>query len=170
MPVAASTTTRPQAQLVHSMPGRARLRFAEQRGDEAFFESLKASLEKQPGVIQVRPVVHTGSVLLLLTGELAGVLAHAEKKGLFDVLPPPPPTASLRKLRHAIDSLDDRVAKETGDTLTVGKLVFLGLVGAGIFQSKQGHLWPAGLTLFKHALELMDWVADREPVNSQHRA
>jgi hypothetical protein len=166
----AATTTRPKVQIVHSMPGRARLRFPEQRGDEAFFDTLKSSLEKQPGVIQVRPTAHTGSVLVLLTGDLPTVLAQAEKRGLFDVLPPPPPTASLRKLRDAIDTFDDRVAKETGDTLSVGKLVFAGLLAAGIFQSNRGHLWPAGLTLFKHALELMDWVADREPVNSQHRA
>jgi hypothetical protein len=52
----------------------------------------------------------------------------------------------------------------------VGKLVFLGLLAGGIYQAKQGHLLPAGMTLFKHALEMMDWVADRESTNSQQRA
>src|SRR4029077_6928182 len=102
-------------------------------------------------------------------GDLPQLISHAQKRGLFDVSTAPLPATSFRRIRNAIDSTDDRVAKSTGETLSVGKLLFFGLLSAGIYQAKQGHLLPAGMTLFKHALEIMDWVADREPTNSQSR-
>jgi hypothetical protein len=165
-----STPSRPVAQLVHSTTGRVRFRFDEKRGDASFFDSLSSSLARLGSVIETRVSSHTGSVLVLHTGDLQQLVTAAQKRGLFEVGPPPPPTASARRLRDAIDTLEDRVAKSTGETLSVGKLLFLGLLGAGILQSKQGHLLPAGMTLFKHAIEVMHWVADREPTNSQHRA
>lgn len=161
---------RPLAVIVHSTNGRVRFRFSEQRGNPAFFDSLATSLARLGTVIETRVSAHTGSVLILHTGELQSIVAAAQKRGLFEVAPPPPPAASARRLRDAIDSLDDHVAKSTSETLSVGKLLFLGLLGAGIYQAKQGHLLPAGMTLFKHALEIIDWVADREPTSSQHRA
>ena len=161
---------RPQAFIVHQTTGRVRFRFPDQRGDAAFFESLATTLARNETVIETRASWHTGSVLVLHTGDLSGLIAYAQKRGLFDVTTAPLPAASFRRIRHAIDSMDDRVAKSTGETLSVGKLLFLGLLAGGIYQARQGHLLPAGMTLFKHALEIMDWVADREPTNSQHRA
>ena len=165
-----SPQERPQAFIVHQTTGRVRFRFPDQRGDAAFFESLATTLARSETVIETRASWHTGSVLVLHTGDLSGLIAYAQKRGLFDVTTAPLPAASFRRIRHAIDSMDDRVAKGTGETLSVGKLLFLGLVAGGIYQARQGHLLPAGMTLFKHALEIMDWVADREPTNSQHRA
>jgi len=165
-----STPSRPLAQIVHSTTGRVRFRFSEQRGDAAFFDTLATSLARLGSVLETRVSSHTGSVLVLHTGDLQQLVTAAQKRGLFEVGAPPPPVASARRLRDAIDSIDDRVAKSTGETLSVGKLLFLGLLGAGIFQTKQGHLLPAGMTLFKHALEIIDWVAEREPSNSQRRA
>ena len=165
-----STPSRPVAQIVHSTTGRVRFRFEGQRGDSSFFESLSSSLARLGSVIETRVSSHTGSVLVLHTGDLQQLVSAAQKRGLFEVGPPPPPAASARKVLDAIESLDDRVAKSTGETLSVGKLLFMGLLGAGILQAKQGHLLPAGMTLFKHALEVMHWVAEREPTNSQHRA
>jgi hypothetical protein len=161
---------RPQAFIVHTTNGRVRFRFPEQRGNPAFFESLAHALARHSTVIETRASAHTGSVLVLHTGGLPGLIAHAQKRGLFEVTTAPLAAASFRRIRNAIDSMDDRVAKGTGETLSVGKLVFLGLLAGGIYQAKQGHLLPAGMTLFKHALEIMDWVAEREPTNSQHRA
>jgi hypothetical protein len=165
-----ASQARPQAFIVHSTSGRVRFRFPEQRGNLAFFESLANTLARHSTVIETRASAQTGSVLVLHTGDLPGLIAHAQKRGLFDVTTTPLPAASFRRLRNAIDSMDDRVAKGTGETLSVGKLLFLGLLAGGIYQAKQGHLLPAGMTLFKHALEVMDWVAEREPTNSQHRA
>jgi hypothetical protein len=161
---------RPTAFIVHSTTGRVRFRFPDQRGNAAFFDSVAVGLARHSTVLEARASAHTGSVLVIHTGDLPNLISHAQKRGLFDVSTTPLPAASFRRIRNAIDGADDRVAKQTGDTLSVGKLLFFGLVGAGIFQAKNGHLLPAGMTLFKHALELIDWVAEREPTNSQRRA
>jgi hypothetical protein len=164
------TGERPTGFIVHSTNGRVRFRFPDQRGNAAFFDSIAVGLARHSTVLEARASAHTGSVLVLHTGDLPQLIAHAQKRGLFDVSTTPLPAASFRRIRNAIDTADDRVAKGTGETLSVGKLLFFGLVGAGLFQAKNGHLLPAGMTLFKHALEIMDWVAEREPTNSQHRA
>ena len=165
----AALTTRPLAQLVHSTTGRVRFRFPEQRGNTAFFETLTAALGRHSAVLESRASERTGSVLVLHTGDLAGLIAHVQKRGLFDVARPPPP-AAMRRLRNAIESLDDRVARGTGEALSVGKVLFAGLIAAAIVQANRGHMLPPGITLLRHALELMDWVAEREPnSSSQHR-
>jgi hypothetical protein len=156
-----------RARLVHQMKGRSRIRFPEQRGNAAFFDHVASTLARHSSVLQLRVSADTGSVLVLHTGELTPIMTHAQKAGLFELAPPSPPRASLRTLRNWIDAADDRVAKETNDAFSVGTLAFLGLVGAGIFQAKNGHLLPAGMTLFKHALEMMNYVAEREPTNSR---
>jgi hypothetical protein len=161
---------RPTAYIVHSTTGRVRFRFPEQRGNAPFFDSIAVGLARHSTVLEARASAHTGSVLVLHTGDLPQLISHAQKRGLFDVSTAPLPAASFRRIRNAIDSVDDRVAKGTGETLSVGKLLFVGLLSAGIFQANRGHLLPAGMTLFKHALEIMDWVAEREPTNSQTRA
>lgn len=161
---------RPTAFIVHSTTGRVRFRFPHQRGNAAFFDSIAVGLARHATVLEARASAHTGSVLVLHTGDLPQLIAHAQKRGLFEVSTAPLPATSFRRIRNVIDAADDRVAKGTGDTLSVGKLVFFGLLSAGIFQANRGHLLPAGMTLFKHALEIMDWVAEREPTNSQHRA
>jgi hypothetical protein len=161
---------RPTGFIVHSTHGRVRFRFPDQRGNPEFFDSVAVGLARHSTVLEARASAHTGSVLVLHTGDLPSLISHAQKRGLFEVSTTPLPAASFRRIRNAIDDVDDRVAKGTGDTLSVGKLLFFGLLGAGIFQAKRGHLFPAGMTLFKHALEIMDWVAEREPTNSQHRA
>src|SRR5262245_33720563 len=165
-----ASTPRPQAFIVHSTRGRVRFRFPEQRGDAAFFEALAAGLGRVATVVETRASAHTGSVLVLHTGDLPSLIEQAQTRELFDVSAAPLPAASFRRIRNTIDAVDDNVAKGTGEVLSVGKLLFFGLLGAGIYQANRGHLLPAGMTLFKHALEIMDWVAERESTNSQHRA
>lgn len=162
-----ASAPRPQAFIVHSTTGRVRFRFPHQQGDAAFFDMLATGLAGLASVLETRASSHTGSVLVLHTGDLSNLIAQAQTRGLFDVSTAPLPAASFRRIRNTIDAADDLVAKGTGDTLSVGKLLFFGLVGAGIYQANRGHLLPAGMTLFKHALEIMDWVAERESTNSQ---
>jgi hypothetical protein len=161
----ASTPTA-RAVVVHTIKGRARLRILDERGNGAFFDNVATSLARNSAVRQVRVSADTGSVLVLHDGELGAILAQATRVGLFEVVPPPAPRLSLRWVRDTIDAVDDRVAKETGETFSVGTLLCLWLVGAGVFQAKNGHFLPAGVTLLKNAFEVMQFVAEREPGNS----
>jgi len=142
------------------------LRFPHELGNAGFFTNLASALARNSSVLQVRVSAATGSVLVLHTGDLGAVLAQAARAGLFEVVAPEPASLSLRRVRDAIVAADDRVAKESGDAFSVSTLVWFGLVGASVYQAKNGHFLPAGVTLLKHAFELMLWVAEQEPVNS----
>src|SRR5262252_6161675 len=107
------TQALPVAFIAHSTTGRVRFRFPEQRGDAPFFDSVAVGLARHANVIEARASAHTGSVLVLHTGDLPQLISHAQKRGLFDVSAAPLPAASFRRLRNAIDASDDRVAKST---------------------------------------------------------
>lgn len=160
---------RTRALLVHAIAGRARLRIQDRLTDEAFFASLASGLSQHPTVRDVRVSAHTGSLLILHDDELRPIIEYAAERGLFDVVASPP-RASMRGLRQAIDRVDEQIAAETDDALSLGKVAFVALAGAGLWQAAQGRLLPAGVTLFNYALGVMGWVAHRESTISPHRS
>lgn len=161
----------PQAVLVHAIRGRARLRFEVQTGDGAFFEALAQALVKHPAVRELRVSAATGSLVLLHDGEVGAILEDAQARKLFVVVEVVLPRhAGMRQMRATIEALDDRIATETDDTLSVGKLAFVALVGAGVWQASTGFVLPASLTMFDYAFRVMNWVADREPTMLQRRS
>jgi hypothetical protein len=93
------------------------------------------------------------------------VLEYARQHGLFEVAPKAP-RASMRGLQGAIERVDAQIAAETDDALSLGKLAFVTLIGAGLWQAGQGRLMPAGMTLFNYALGVLGWAAHREPTDN----
>ena len=88
----------PIAEIVHAMPGRARLRIAARRGDAVFFASVATGLSTIPGVhkVEVRPL--TGSVVILHSRPFARIATAAREARLFDAgerRPPPPATPAM---------------------------------------------------------------------------
>jgi hypothetical protein len=158
---------RPRATLVHSSAGRARLHIDNRRGDERFFSEAAAVIVEHPAVREVRASSRAGSLLILHNGELEPVLAHAKSRELFEV--EANPTTPMRRVRESIDQLDDTIAKHTGDSLNLGKVMFVALVGAGLWQAKKGYVLPASLTVFNYALKAMEWVNEREVSISSKR-
>jgi hypothetical protein len=151
---------RPRATLVRSSNGRARLHVDNRRGDERFFNEAAAVIVEHPAVREVRASSRAGSLLILHQGELEPILAHAQSRELFEV--EANPTTPMRRVRESIDLLDDKIAKHTDDSLNLGKVMFVALVGAGLWQVKKGYIFPAGLTVFNYALKAMEWVNERE--------
>ena len=75
----------PLAQLAHAMPGRARLRVADRRGDAAYFASVAKGLSAIAGVRAVEVAPLTGSVLIQHSGPLARIGVAAQEARLFVV-------------------------------------------------------------------------------------
>ncbi len=152
----------PEARLVHAIPGRARLRLPERRGDALFFEEVAKRLEALPGVLQVSANPQTASLLLAHRGELSELLAQAARASLFRIGEPtggprakPPDLAGLgRLLERWLDQEPGlRRARESG--LDPRKTVVLFLTGLGLLQIARGQVLPAGATLLSNALNLL---------------
>jgi hypothetical protein len=129
--------TLPLARIVHTIPGRARLRIDSRRGDGAFFAALATGLSIIPGVSRadVRPL--TGSVLIEHNGPLERVIAAAAQKGLFVVA-----RASTVAAAAPPATFDPKVA------MGVGLGVF------ALWQLAQGRVLPPAVTLAWYAANL----------------
>jgi hypothetical protein len=131
----------PVAEIIHAMPGRARLRITSRRGNSAFLTTLAAGLSAHPGVTRVDVAALTGSVLIRHLAPLAEICATAEKAGLFRLgaaeAGAPPPPLELPKF-----SVEPKLALAAG----------LGM--AALWQLGNGNALPPALTLIWYASRL----------------
>jgi len=157
----------PEARVTHRIPGRARLRVPERRGDAAWFEGLERQLGPVSGVLRLTTSPGTGSVLLLHRGPLEPLLRHAEERELFRCVAERPPSseapagwaAALDRLRRS-DPHVDRLLGGRPDTAAFGAL----LLGAlGVLQLARGHVLPAGSSLLVDAIQLWATADPRGP-------
>jgi hypothetical protein len=155
-----------QTVLAHRMRGRARLRIQEAGADEDAVLRLGRALAEYPSVQEARTNVSARSVLILHTGELAPILADAEARGLL-VLSSKVASTPMRRVQQAIEDLDQRVLDQTERGVGLGSIAFAALAAAGIWQTLNGRLLPAGTTLFNYALGVMQWGALREQPTSE---
>jgi hypothetical protein len=148
-------------QLVHVLPGRARLRLSWLRGDEGAATALADGLVKLPGVTQVDVRLHTGSVLSRYDPGRVHIDRIVEEIGRLTgvaqvVLPgqplPPPPRRRLGKsaLAHEVSAffrgLNADVLRATDGSLDLGTAVTTTFVIAGAL----------GVTL-QHELSAPPW-------------
>jgi hypothetical protein len=133
----------PIAMIVHAMPGRARLRIADRRGDPVFFASVATGLSTIRGVqkVEVRPL--TGSILIQHGSPLARIAVAAQEARLFavgDAGCVPPATAAT--------SIDPKV------------VVGIGLGVLSVWQLAAGHVLPPAITLAWYAAGLTGFLAN----------
>jgi hypothetical protein len=148
--------------LAHRMAGRARLRIQEAGADEEAVLRIARALAEHPAVQEARANVSARSVLILHSGELAPILADLESRGVVSLSSAPPASTPMRRVQQAIENLDARVLDQTEHGIGLGSILFAAFTAAGVWQALNGRLLPAGTTLFKDALGLMQWGALRE--------
>jgi hypothetical protein len=135
----------PIAQIVHAMPGRARLRITERRGDAVFFASVATGLSTIAGVykVEVRPL--TGSLLIQHGPPLERIAVAAQQARLFaigDATSVPPPTASAE--------FDPK------------PVIGLGLGALALWQLTEGKILPPAITLAWYAAALAGLLSNGE--------
>jgi hypothetical protein len=135
-------TALPEAEIVHAMPGRMRLRIPARRGDAVFFASVATGLSTIAGIDKVGTRPLTGSILIHHNAPLARVTEAAEKARLFVVTP----RAASPGFPEAI-SLDPRM------------VVGLGLGVLALWQLTQGRVLPRAATLAWYAANLTGLVS-----------
>lgn len=127
--------TLPEAELVHSLPGRTRLRFAQGRHDGAFLASIATALSAIRGVIRVELRPSTGSVLIRHNIPLEQVGSAAQARNLFTINPNRPEPA-------APNSTWDRKS-------TIAAV----MCGLALWQVARGRVLPPAVTLAMYAAD-----------------
>jgi hypothetical protein len=144
-----------QANLVHSVPGRVRLKIPSARGDHTYFEELGELLRQTEGVIGVLINVATGSVLIGHQWDSDQPLADLGRSSqLFEL-----DSAALDPLwQRAAECLQHthlRLSRLTRGELGIRSTLLLSLVAMGLVQSLRGQMMGPASTLLVEALKLV---------------
>jgi hypothetical protein len=140
----------PLANIVHSLPGRTRLRIPKRRGDRALFASIVERLSVEPGVARIEVEPLTGSILAYHGASLTALGAAAEDAGLFRLATESGAAAPQRKnlSRHSEARSRPRLQAEPRLVLASG------LLAIALWQVMRGHFLPPALTLAWYAARI----------------
>ena len=150
--------TAPLTRIVHTIPGRTRLRAQDIKGDATALEALRSGLEETPGVQNVSVTPLTGSVLVEHDANIDDVLTHAERSGVLRI------DTEVREhylatLNRALSSTEERIKDASNGKVDLETIAFVGFVASGIYQMFNNHALPAGVTLLRYAVELVTSTA-----------
>jgi hypothetical protein len=149
----------PLARVVHTLPGRERIKIEERRGDEDYFMALEKQLAGCPGVLAVEANFRTASVLIRHTVDDLQVWRYATEQGLFRI-------AEGESVRSAIspafaakaapnaETAEGHVKPASRHDLGLRQLMFVGLVGVGIAQAIEGNIAVPAVAAFWYALNI----------------
>lgn len=134
-----------EAVLVHSMPGRLRLRLARPR--DPGLEALAAELAGRPGILKVSFRAETGSLLILHDGRF-----RPQDDPALRLVQRAAPGAAAKSAPKPSSAAPTRVAaaSRTGDL--AGAAAFSGLA---LLQMARGRVMPPAITLLWYAATLL---------------
>lgn len=146
--------TGPLARVVHSIPGRTRLRATDIKGDASALDALRTAIESAPAVRNVSVSVLTGSLVVEHDGSAEDLTADLERRGALRV-ETELPEHYLAQIHRALAEADERMKHASSGKVDFETLSFLGFVGGGIYQMFNNRGLPAGVTLLRYAVELV---------------
>ena len=150
--------TAPLARVVHSIPGRARLRATDIKGDAGALDVLRTAIESAPGVRNVSVRVLTGSLVVEHDGNLDALMHELESRGALRI------ETEVREhylahIHRALADSDERMRRLSNGRVDMETVTFFGFVAGGIYQMFNNHGLPAGVTLLRYAVELVTATA-----------
>lgn len=146
----------PDAYICHRVNQRIRIRIPSKRGQEAFFEDLeKAFVERRDDDgqrVEVNPT--TASALFLGRFNAKHIAEIGRKAGLFHLHSTKKRKETLLgSVKNTFRTADRSLLKFTGGELDIPSVIFLGLVGHGLYQFVRGNFaGPPWYTAFWYAL------------------
>jgi hypothetical protein len=145
----------PEAYISHRLNQRIRIKIPSKRGHAGFFASVEKAFsgrENHKERVEVNP--YTASALFLGRYSLKTIAEKGRKAGLFDLQ-----SSKIRKetllgtVRNTFKDADKSLLKFSGGELDIPSVIFLGLVGHGLYQFVRGNLTgPPWYTAFWYAL------------------
>jgi hypothetical protein len=146
------------ARVVHSIPGRTRLRADSIKGDIQALSAVQTALEDTQGVQNVQINAATGSILVEHDASIDDLLLDLEARDVLE-LDNSEPEHYLAGLHRALAESDRRLKTASKGRVDLETISFFGFVGAGIYQCFNNHGLPAGVTLLRYAVELVTSTA-----------
>jgi Heavy metal associated domain 2 len=148
----------PLARIVHSIPGRTRLRAPDIKGDAAALDALRTAIEGAPRVRNVSVNVLTGSLLVEHDGSTDDLITELRRRGSL-LLATELREPYLTQIHRALDESDQRLKRASNGNIDLETLSFLGFLAGGVYQVFNNHALPAGVTLLRYAVELVTATA-----------
>jgi len=140
--------------VVHSVPGRLRLKIPDKRGDHAYFERLESELKALEGVVELGLNVATGSVLIGHDWSSdEALLRLAEDTALF-LLDRVPFDPLWQRASAGLERLDQRFAKLSRGEFGMRSALMVGTLLLGIRQAMRGQTLGPASNLLWYALTL----------------
>lgn len=126
------------------------------KGNKPFFARARRHLEEHGAIEEVTVNPVTGSILIVHDTELAEIAGEARQLKLFDVRSSAPtPKTIFNQISGGFQGLNRRLLQMSDGHLDIPSLVFLSLVGSGLYQIMRGNLRaPAWYTAFWYALSV----------------
>jgi hypothetical protein len=146
----------PHAYISHRTKGRIRIKIPSKKGGEEYFSLVNAHFAGFHRIERLEANPLTASVLFITEADAKEIADHAAEKGLFLLRTSNRHSTTLsRKIMGDFDRLNDGIKKLTGGDIDIPGIVFLGLLGTGIYQVSIGNLTaPAWYTAFWYAMNI----------------
>ena len=151
------------AHIVHSLPGRTRLKVPGQRGEPRYFTRLSECLSQCAGVVRLQVNPRTGSLLLEHTVPLAQIAAFAQAHQLFTLAPPESLQQEIESSTQAgLRWLNRQLAQASEGSLNVRVVLILGLAGLIFIQVARGQILMPATNLLWFLAQILDlnWLRD----------
>lgn len=148
----------PTAYVVHSLPGRLRLKIPARRGDAGYFAALSAALRACPGVQSVETNAMTAGVLIhypppLTAADLAAAAAAAAP---LDLEYGSPPVRSVAEnLAAQFQRADSVLRRGSGGQVDFRSVSVLTLLGLALYQLARGEILQPAVPLLLGAMAVL---------------
>ncbi len=147
------------AYIVHSVPGRARIRIPAKRGDGLFFANIESILQGCADVQTVQVNGRAGSVLITygLGSNLKSIANYARRHRLFSLSSDQPaPLKTVREIFAAqLDRADRLLSSGSRGHLDSQSIFFLLFLGLGLLQMRRGRIMQPAIPLLWRAMEIL---------------
>ena len=152
------------AHIVHSLPGRTRLKLPNRRGEPDYFTRLSECLSQCAGVVRVQANLRTGSLLLEHTVSLEQIAAFAQTHQLFTLAPPESLQQEITASTQAsLRWLNRQLAQAGEGLLNVRVVLIVGLAGLTLIQVARGQILLPATNLLWFLAQVLDlnWPRDK---------
>lgn len=144
----------PSAIVSHMVQGRLRVKIPSRRHDNAFFDGVSKLFSQHYPNIKVE--TNSAAASTLFRGQVPAkeLFKFAKKHNLFRIQETVPRNQTLiSAVKESFKDMDRSLLRITGGELDIASLIFLALVGHGVYQIARGNFTaPSWYTAFWYAL------------------